>query len=750
MKVSKLKNRFALFGLLYTLATMLAVIIIVNWGEKVSVARLTRNQVDATIKSLDSPIFAFLYELQDWVHLLESLDVLKKNDSVVYAYLVKDSTNEIEVGIQGYEDQFINKQFYPWEASIKFNNFDKTQPQWHPLILHKDVKVNNETILKKEMPLFLVTIPLNSHITKTHLGELRLMISGEATQQILSQTKYAVLLISALFVGLSAFIFYVFARRITAPIEEISEQISSIQPETIQQLGDKHFKLSRVSKIEEIVSLRSSIETMIVELVGAHQREQQFLAEREVTKVATQVAHDIRSPLSSMQAALGYFNKMKITDPKAPGALNLLELSANRLTSIADNLLKKHKGQKDDKILFNLHKVLDELIGEYQAREEFKEMKFVKHYVSQAVQLVGDRSKLQRAFGNIIKNAVEAMQSIGTMTITTQLGEEGVLVSLADTGPGIAKDKLDKILQGGFTEGKQDGHGIGMKVVSETVKELRGNLTAESKIGKGTTFIIHLPTPSEETRTNVEKEKELIEQMTLNVPVKKPVLVVDDDPSLREQWRMVLNDHGVETILCESHEDLLQNIAVMTKTKTAIVDYTFHNSKMTGEDVIRYLQSNGFNNLTLCTAEYWRPDMHRLAKELGVQLCPKPLPRILVTTGNGYTVLVIDDDKGIRLTWEFQQEKLGIKVLHSYANLEALQSNGIELATIDIAFVDKNIEGSQFSGAQVVEFLKAKGIAKIVLASGEDAATLKADPQFAKADYILNEKIPQDMKQFFL
>ena len=95
------------------------------------------------------------------------------------------------------------------------------------------------------------------------------------------------------------------------------------------------------------------------------------------------------------------------------------------------------------------------------------------------------------------------------------------------------------------------------------------------------------------------------------------------------------------------------------------------------------------------------------------------------------------------------KEKLCIATLHIFANLEALQASRIDVSRVDIAFADKNIEGSAFNGAAVVDYLKSKQVSKIVLASGEDEEALRNDPQFSQADFIVSQKIPFSFKEFF-
>ncbi|MBI4223822.1 MAG: HAMP domain-containing histidine kinase [Deltaproteobacteria bacterium] len=525
---------------------------------------------------------------------------------------------------------------------------------------------------------------------------------------------------------------------VTGPIRKLAREAERMQG---SEIGVRPLSLSE--RKDEVGLLAKRMNGLIRRI----QEQEASIGEQKrseaLVNVASQVAHDIRSPLSSMQAALQHLGQIPNADPKVEDVLNLLELSARRLTGIADDLLQKYQGEPGCKKVFSLHAVLDELVGEYQARDPSGRLRFVKKYASQAISICGDRAKLQRAFGNIIKNAVEAMEGNGEITVATARLNGTVQVSFADTGPGIPPDQLKSVLEGGLTVGKQGGHGIGMKVVRETIEAFGGKLHARSEWGRGATFRIELPFHPVEEAFRMEVSAG-----------SAPILVVDDDGAIRAQWRMVFQEKGLESLLCESYEEMVRRNIPATGSRTAVVDYHFDNSGKNGADVVRHLQRSGVRNIVLCTAEYWKPSVQKLAAELGVTLCPKPLPKIEIRRvdqkkSKGHHVLVIDDDEGIRLSWEVKQEKLGIGRLDSYPSLEAVLANGIDLASVDLAFVDKNMDGSQYTGAQVVNILKQKGVPKVIVASGEDCKKLQADPLFAKADFILGEKLPESLAPFF-
>lgn len=563
------------------------------------------------------------------------------------------------------------------------------------------------------------------------------------------------------------FLEFGFLRKFMDIVHSVQNYAASVTKGKVESLSlGKHY----IREIDKLGGAFEGVTMALIQYERAFQEkikiEEEMKKQKILTKLAQQVAHDIRSPLSSMNTALEYFGNLKSGEKQYPDYLNLLELSAKRLSSIADGLLLEHGKPNDKTKSFSPHRVLDELVGEYQNQGSFKNIRFVKKYHSQDFDLQGDSAKLQRAFGNIIKNAIEAMSDKGVITLATTLDNGTADIRIGDTGPGMNAEKLNKVLKGGYTEGKEDGHGIGMTVVWESIAEWGGILEAVSKEGEGTTFVIKLP---------ISKKAESQQQiLNLKVFPQEPVVIIDDEPSMREQWRLQLKDKNLQTLLCDSFEDFERQKITPQISKTAIVDYHFDNSELTGTKIISKLQKLGFQNLYLCTAEYWKPSVQKMAEELGVTLCPKPLPRITVEIlplckgevegvdkslpsptpplqrEGGYHVLVVDDDQMIHMSWEMIQKKLGIAKLHSFESLEALKKeDSIDFAALDIAFVDKNIENSAFDGAQVIDFLKAKGVSKIVLASGESEKELREDPQFAQADFVISLKVPTSFTPFF-
>jgi len=103
-----------------------------------------------------------------------------------------------------------------------------------------------------------------------------------------------------------------------------------------------------------------------------------------------------------------------------------------------------------------------------------------------------DATQLQQVLVNLVKNAVQAMTTGGTLTLQTGETGDDVWVSVADTGGGIPQELINRIFEPFYTT-KKKGTGLGLMIVQRIVRAHDGRIELESNVGRGTTFRIWLP-----------------------------------------------------------------------------------------------------------------------------------------------------------------------------------------------------------------------------------------------------------------
>ncbi len=110
-----------------------------------------------------------------------------------------------------------------------------------------------------------------------------------------------------------------------------------------------------------------------------------------------------------------------------------------------------------------------------------------------------DPGQLKQALVNLIKNAIHAMTKGGTLTLQSDAGSDGIIVTVADTGGGIPQEQISRIFEPFYTT-KKKGTGLGLMIVQRIVRDHGGRIDLESHVGQGTVFRIWLPLYERQTK----------------------------------------------------------------------------------------------------------------------------------------------------------------------------------------------------------------------------------------------------------
>jgi two-component system NtrC family sensor kinase len=215
-----------------------------------------------------------------------------------------------------------------------------------------------------------------------------------------------------------------------------------------------------------------------------------------VGQLSANVAHELNNPL---QGIIAYshllLEKMQCEDgSKEP--VQKIVIQANRCRDIIRGLLDFSRQRKPQKTLCNINAVLLECISLVENQALFHNIRIVKDFDNNLPMVIIDPSQIERVFLNLIVNAAEAMDGNGQLTLTTKFepGQDFIEMEFRDTGPGIAEENMEKIFDPFFTT-KETGHGVGLGLAISygIVKEHKGSISVQSKLGKGTTFYVRLP-----------------------------------------------------------------------------------------------------------------------------------------------------------------------------------------------------------------------------------------------------------------
>ena len=212
------------------------------------------------------------------------------------------------------------------------------------------------------------------------------------------------------------------------------------------------------------------------------------------------VAHELNTPLQSVIGYTQLLLSLPHVDPHLAEKLEIIDREAERTRRIVNNLLSFSRQQKPSRTEIDLNELLGRSL-ELRAYEMRVSNVVAKTDYGAIPQVRGDENQLQQVFMNIIVNAEQAIRSIkknGTLSIKTEFrptDDNGMVsVSIADNGPGILPEHIDKIFDPFFTtKALGKGTGLGLSISYGIVKEHGGNLRVESEPGAGARFLIELP-----------------------------------------------------------------------------------------------------------------------------------------------------------------------------------------------------------------------------------------------------------------
>ena len=222
-------------------------------------------------------------------------------------------------------------------------------------------------------------------------------------------------------------------------------------------------------------------------------KEKLIQSERLATigRMSTQIAHEIKNPLNSIQLNIEYLQeKCKTTELRDDKVFNSLLSQIFRLKRITDSYLKFSKMPKVEKKMLEVNKVLKDLCDFYKD----KNITIYEDYENSLPVIKADALQLRQAFLNILKNASEAMPTGGKIKVVTEYdkNKKMIEVSFADEGEGLKEEEKDKIYLPFYTT-KAQGSGLGLSLTQQIIHEHGGSVMCYPNQPRGSVFKGRLP-----------------------------------------------------------------------------------------------------------------------------------------------------------------------------------------------------------------------------------------------------------------
>ncbi len=270
------------------------------------------------------------------------------------------------------------------------------------------------------------------------------------------------------------------------------------------------------------------------------------------------IAHDLNNVFTPIMMSIDLLKLDAESDSARNKILDMILASSRRGANLVRQVLSFARGLDGERVAIRMRSLINELEG--IITETFPcNIRIASRVPDNLWPITGDPTQLHQILLNLAVNARDAMPQGGSLTISASnttldaqyvgtCGPEAkagtyVLLQVTDTGSGIPPEVLDRIFEPFFTT-NEIGNGIGLATVHTIVKSHGGFMNVESEIGQGTTFNIYLPA----------------DQALLPAPTSPPikinlprgrgelVLVVDDEPPIRDITRQTLEAYGYRVI----------------------------------------------------------------------------------------------------------------------------------------------------------------------------------------------------------
>ena len=567
--------------------------------------------------------------------------------------------------------------------------------------------------------------------------------------------KNILILLSTVIVLAAAYglIYQFFIGRILSPLYQFLKNLTKITE-------GNFLRQSENSNYSEINSLISSTNSIVEKLKASQEQEIEKVRIEAVAKVATQAAHDIRSPLEVLKSLKDEMDHFPDSTRKR------IQLSVNRIEEITFNLLEKHKESVGITIKFNseellgiLSSVVSEKIFEYRNFELFE----IHDNFSPACYGIFsniERGSFKSIISNLINNASESLDA-KKVSVTVELtsSKEVNIIKIIDNGPGISVEVAKKLFTKGFTT-KKTGNGLGLFNARQDIQAVGGTIGCESEVGKGTTFTISLP----------KSEAPAIFIGSIDEYKYERIIVLDDDPAFHEIWRKRLAGFGSKVEHIHSIEEMLSKYQALSPNILLLSDFELMDKQLDGIDTI--LKLGHSEHSVLVTARNEEKSIQDRCLAAGIKLLPKSLVNYVKVVkenpasfkvgssgeGNGEyfeggvsfagaglqltseaqdtkaqtSIVLIDDDRLIHLNWNSYCKNNGFQ-FHGFKSIAQFIAFSAGIDKDSKIYIDSNL-GDGIKGEIESEKIFALGFFNLYLATGYEKGSI-AKPSWIKEIY---------------
>lgn len=250
-------------------------------------------------------------------------------------------------------------------------------------------------------------------------------------------------------------------------------------------------------------------------------------------QLAAQFAHEVGTPLNLISGHVQLL-RARARDERMLQRLDIIAGQIDRITDIVRSMLDSTRRPVPQLESVDINSLLAHILDATQPTLVARNVELRTEMSEGLPPIDADADQLQQVFINLINNSLDAMPLGGELIVSTALDRDLIVITLTDSGEGIAEDQIDLIFDPLFSTKHSRGTGLGLTIVKQIISEHNGEVEVESEPGKQTTFRIRLPRHAARTEVaaNSARPSETID--AANDEIQERALALKDSALVNE------------------------------------------------------------------------------------------------------------------------------------------------------------------------------------------------------------------------
>jgi signal transduction histidine kinase len=402
-------------------------------------------------------------------------------------------------------------------------------------------------------------------------------------------------------------------RQLADSIRKLEQANSALQTEKTRELEEVNARLQKANV--ELSRSNESLETEIRERIRAEKSLKEAVVKRD--EFLAMLSHELRNPLSPLRNAAHLLTQAETQDPKIIWSRGVIARQLKHMIRLVDDLLDVSRIARGKIVLVSepvkVSEVVAAAVETVQPLLEQKRQQLTIETADPELTVRGDPVRLAQVIGNLLHNAAKYTGDGWNITLVVREQSGYAEVVVRDTGIGIAPEAMPRIFEL-FTQIPSDrastsgGLGIGLALVRALVELHGGEIHASSAgIDKGSEFVVRLPLLG--TSQQPDDAPKEAAKVTTTVPVRRNILIADDNQDALESLALMLRMEGHEVHCASDGEEALQ-LAAQRKPEILVLDVGM--PKLDGCEVARRVRAESWGrDAVLVALTGWGQEIDR-------------------------------------------------------------------------------------------------------------------------------------------